>query len=72
MTLTAYDIYRYLESALDYYMDSIAIQEDPTEEERKDYECIKYWRPSIPDQKVKEILSSIVFNGKNNESEKES
>ena len=69
--MTAYDLYRYFESALDFYMDSIAIKEDPTEEERKKYEYIKYWRPSAPDGEVKKILESIVFAGKKeNESEK--
>lgn len=59
--MTAYDLYRYFEAALDYYMDSIAIKEDPTDKERKQYENIKYWRPSAPDDEVKEILESIVF-----------
>jgi len=64
MNLTAYDLYRYLDSAIEYYMDSIAIQEDPTDEQRKQYEYIKYWRPSVPDNEVKKILKSLVLNNK--------
>lgn len=64
MNLTAYDLYRYLDSAIEYYMDSIAIQEDPTDEQRKQYEYIKYWRPSIPDAEVEKILKSLVLNNK--------
>lgn len=57
--MTAYDLYRYFNAVLDIYMDSILIKEDPTELERKNYEYIKYWRPSEPDSSVKDILSSI-------------
>ncbi len=64
MNLTAYDLYRYLDSAIEYYMDSIAIQEDPTDEQRKQYEYIKYWRPSVPDAEVEKILKSLVLNNK--------
>lgn len=64
MNLTAYDLYRYLDSAIEYYMDSIAIQEDPTDEQRKQYEYIKYWRPSVPDTEVEKILKSLVLNNK--------
>ena len=64
MNLTAYDLYRYLDSAIEYYMDSIAIQEDPTDEQRKQYENIKYWRPSVPDTEVEKILKSLVLNNK--------
>ena len=59
--MTAYDLYRYLNAALDVYTDSILIKEDPTETERKNYEYIKYWRPSEPDELVKNILTSIVL-----------
>jgi len=69
--ITAYDLYRYLDSALDFYMDSIAIKEDPTELERKQYELIKFWRPSRPDVDVKNILKSLVLSNKEtDESEK--
>ena len=69
--ITAYDLYRYLDSALDFYMDSIAIKEDPTELERKQYELIKFWRPSTPDVDVKNILKSLVLSNKEtDESEK--
>ena len=71
MKLTAYNLYCYLESALDFYMDSIAIKEDPTDEERKQYEYIKYWRPSQPDKEVKKILESLVLNDKGNNESKE-
>lgn len=64
MNLTAYDLYRYLDNAIEYYMDSIAIQEDPTDEQRKQYEYIKYWRPSVPDTEVEKILKSLVLNNK--------
>ena len=65
--ITAYDLYRYL----DFYMDSIAIKEDPTELERKQYELIKFWRPSTPDVDVKNILKSLVLSNKEtDESEK--
>lgn len=57
--MTAYDLYRYLNAALDVYTDSILLKEDPTETERKNYEYIKYWRPSEPDELVKNILVSI-------------
>ena len=71
MKLTAYDLYCYLNAALDVYMDSIALQEDPTEEERKHYDYIKFWRPSTPDEEVKKILESLVFTNKDdNESQK--
>lgn len=71
--ITAYDLYRYLDSALDFYMDSIAIKEDPSESERKQYELIKFWRPSVPDVDVKNILENLVLGNNNkeiNESEK--
>ena len=74
MSLTAYDLYNYLNAALEFYMDSIAVKEDPTDEERKKYEYIKYWKPSSPDDSVKEILKSLVFSNKdkqkNNDEEK--
>lgn len=57
--MTAYDLYRYLNAALDVYTDSILLKENPTETERKNYEYIKYWRPSEPDKLVKNILVSI-------------
>lgn len=69
--MTAYDLYRYFEAALDFYMDSIAVKEDPTEKERKQYEYIKYWRPSSPDEEVKKILESIVFTDKEKDESKE-
>ena len=59
--MTAYDLYRYLDAALNLYTDSILLREDPTELERKNYEAIKYWRPSMPDDLVKNILTSIVL-----------
>ena len=59
--MTAYDLYRYLNAVLDVYTDSILVKEDPTELERKNYEYIKYWRPSEPDELVKDILTSIVL-----------
>jgi hypothetical protein len=68
--MTAYDLYRYFEAALDFYMDSIAVKEDPTEKERKQYEYIKYWRPSSPDEEVKKILESIVFTDKEKDESK--
>ena len=64
MNLTAYDLYRYLDSAIEFYMDSIALQEDPTDEQRKQYEYIKYWRPSVPDIEVEKILKSLVLGNK--------
>lgn len=57
--MTAYNIYQCLNVMLDNYMDSILLKEDPTESERKDYEYIKYWRPSEPDDKVISILKNI-------------
>ena len=55
-------------------MDSIVLKEDPTDEERKKYEYIKYWKPSTPDDEVKKILESLVFSHKdeqeNNDKEK--
>ena len=60
--MTAYDIYRYLDAAITlFYTDPILLKEDPTELERKNYEAIKYWRPSEPDELVKNILTSIVL-----------
>ena len=59
--MTAYDLYRYLDVVLDVYTDSILIKEDPTEKERKEYQYIKYWRPSKPDTEVEKILKSIIF-----------
>lgn len=59
--MTAYDLYRYLDAVLNVYSDSILIKEDPTEIEKKNYEYIKYWRPSEPDDHVKNILTSIEF-----------
>ena len=38
--MTIYDLYCYLDAALNVYMDSILIKEDPTEEERKEYEYL--------------------------------
>jgi len=57
--MTAYNIYQCLNIMLDNYMDSILLKEDPTELEKKDYEYIKYWRPSEPDDKVISILKNI-------------
>lgn len=59
--MTAYNLYHILNEVLDAYMDSILLKEDPTEAERKNYEYIKYWRPSEPDPFVKDILNSISF-----------
>ena len=69
--ITAYDLYRYLSAALDFYMDSIAIKEDPSESERKQYELIKFWRPSEPDIDVKNILKSLVLNNNKETDESE-
>lgn len=57
--MTAYNIYQCLNIMLDNYMDSILLKEDPTEQERKDYDIIKFWRPSEPDDKVISILKNI-------------
>ena len=57
--MTAYELYCCLNTELDNYMDSILLKEDPTELERKNYEYIKYWRPSEPDEKVIDILKNI-------------
>jgi hypothetical protein len=64
MKLTAYDLYCYLDAAIEFYLDSIAIKEDPTDEERTRYEYIKYWRPSKPDVEVENILKSLAFTNK--------
>ena len=47
--MTAYDLYYFLNNAIESYIDYILLKEDPTDEERKNYERIKYWRPSEPD-----------------------
>ena len=62
--MTAYDLYCILNQVLDAYTDSILLKEDPTETERKNYDYIKYWRPSVPDTSVKDILTSISFEVK--------
>jgi len=62
--MTAYDIYKYLDAAIEFYLNSIAVKEEPTDEERKQYEYIKYWRPSQPDVEVENILKSLVFSNK--------
>lgn len=59
--MTAYDLYRYLDTVIECYLDCIAIKEDPTNKERGDYELLDYWRPSKPDTEVEKILKSIVF-----------
>jgi len=59
--MTAYDLYCALNQVLDIYSDSILLKEDPSEAERKNYEYVKYWRPSVPDSSVKDILTSISF-----------
>ena len=59
--MTAYSLYCVFNQVLDSYMDSILLKEDPTEEERKKYEYLKYWRPSTPDDEVEKILKSISF-----------
>lgn len=59
--MTAYDVYNYLDALIEYYLDCIAIKEDPTEKEREQYEYLNYWRPSKPDAEVEKILKSIVF-----------
>jgi hypothetical protein len=64
MNFTAYDLYRYLDAAIEYFLDSIAIKEDPTKEEREQYENMKFWRPSTPDDNIKEILESLVLSNK--------
>ena len=68
--MTIYDLYCYFNAALDVYMDSILVKEDPTEKERKEYEYIKYWRPSQPDEEVIKILKSVeLTSGEKNKSE---
>ena len=62
--MTAYDLYSYLNAAIEFYLDSIAIKEDPTDEERTQYEYLDYWKPSQPDIKVEKILKSIVLVNK--------
>lgn len=69
--MTAYDLYRYLDAALNVYTDSILLKEDPTESERKNYEYVKYWRPSEPDSIVKNILSSIELSSGDKSGQKE-
>lgn len=59
--MTAYDLYRYLNAALDLHQDAILLLEDPTESQRKEYDILKFWRPSTPDTDVKKILESIVI-----------
>lgn len=59
--MTAYDLYCYLDAAIDLHQDAILLKEDPTEQERKDYDMIKFWRPSDPDVDVKNILKSIII-----------
>lgn len=71
MELTAYDLYSYLNTAVEFYLDCIAIKEDPTESERKNYEYLKDWSPSKPDKKVKEILESLVLSNNKEVNEKE-
>ena len=62
--MTAYDLYKYLDAAMEYYLDCIAVKEDPTEKEREQYEYLNYRKPSEPDDEVKEILRSIVLINK--------
>lgn len=59
--MNCFDVYRILSGAINSYMDAILIKEDPTEIERKNYEYLKYWRPSEPDEHIKDILTSIEF-----------
>ncbi len=59
--MTAYDLYRYLDAAIDLHQDAILLTEDPTELQRKDYDMLKFWRPSVPDVDVEKILKSIVI-----------
>lgn len=60
--MTAYDLYCYLDAAINLHQDAILLREDPTEQERKDYEMLKFWRPSVPDVDVENILKSIVLS----------
>ena len=59
--MTAYDLYCYLDAAIDLHQDAILLQEDPDEKQRNDYDLLKFWRPSKPDMDVKNILQSIVI-----------
>ena len=63
--MNCFDVYKILDNALESYLDSIALLEDPTDNQRKEYELIKFWKPSSPDDKVEEILKSLVFSERN-------
>jgi len=68
--MNCFDIYRFLSAAINSYMDSILIKEDPTDNEKKQYEELKYWLSAAePNDKVVDILKSLEINTKREEEE---
>lgn len=68
--MNCFDVYRILEASLETYLDSIAIIEDPTDEERKNYEDLNDWMPAKPDENLVKILKSLNFTTEQNGQEK--
>lgn len=68
--MNCFDVYRVLEAGLENYLDSIAMIEEPTDEERKNYEDLNDWMPVKPDENLVRILKSITFATEHNEQEK--
>lgn len=65
------DIYNILFNAVNAYMDSILIKEDPSDFEKKEYDQLKYWTKDIqPNEEVKKILTSLTFKESGNDQEK--
>lgn len=60
--MNCYDVYRILDGALEAFLDSIALMEDPTEKDRKEYEMVNFWKPTKPDEKLEKLLKSLEFS----------
>ena len=69
--MSCLDVYNILFNAVNAYMDSILIKEDPTGFEKNEYEQLKYWIKDIqPNEEVRKILASLTFKESSNDQEK--
>ena len=60
--MNCFDVYRILFGAVNSYMDSILLKEDPTDFEKKEYEELKYWiEDAEPNEEVKKIFTTLSF-----------
>ena len=69
--MNCFDVYRVLYHAIDSYMESILLKEDPTDNERKEYEDLKFYLRSIePNDRIEKVMKTLYFQS-NTEVEEE-